>query len=380
MRSGRVAACAVLLVCTAACDLLAGKKSAGTKVATTTKATATPQSRLCGSNATYAKLKESAFDEAKRIRERDTDALDKLADASVVRMENPLVESADNALGLTVCSGRMVLELPPGSAGAFDGKQRLAADVTYSAQKAADGSGTVYKIDGGEPIIYRLASFEARGTRTAAVQPDGFDPAPAAAQDRDVGDTKAEPMDETEPRAAPSPPRVPEPDIVDERELARDIAREQEREREATRLAEQRRLAREAQAEQTARAQRMRQADRRAEREARDARVAAARRDGRGEPDPDARPTRTARPSFNCRYARSRVEKTICGSDELASRDRGMANLYFRTVEGADPVVRRRLSASRLRFLSYRDRCGSEACIAAAYDDRVDEINDIARE
>lgn len=380
MRRLKIAGGIALLLGTSACDLLGGKKAADAKVATKTKAS-TPESRLCASNATYAKLKQSAFDDAKRIRERDGPVLDSLAEASIVRMENPLVESTDAALGLTVCSGRMILELPPGSRFAFDGKQRLTADVTYSAQTAADGSGTVYKIDGGEPIIYRLASFEARGTRTAAVQPDGFDvptpevaPEPVTQVDEPVVNDPRPVLVNPEP---PASRRVADTDIAAElaaeREQARADARTRDR-AETRRLAERARLNREAAAERTVRAERAAEAERRAQR------VAAARRDDRGERDLAAQPSRVARPSFNCRYARSRVEKTICGSDDLASRDRGMANLYFRTIQASDPVIRRRLSASRLRFLSYRDRCGSEACIAAAYDDRVDEINDIAGE
>ena len=85
-----------------------------------------------------------------------------------------------------------------------------------------------------------------------------------------------------------------------------------------------------------------------------------------------------ARPSFNCRYARSRVEKMVCGSEDLAARDRRMAGVFTRASERSDAETRRRLSASRLRFLAYRDRCGNADCVAEAYSDRIDEINDIA--
>jgi hypothetical protein len=115
--------------------------------------------KACASDGTYARLKELVFDEAARIRKSDPRNLDPLAAAAVVRMEDPVVKSRDDALNVTVCTGRFVLELPPGAENAFDGERRLTADVEYAAQAALDGSGLVYQMDGAEPIIYRLAAF-----------------------------------------------------------------------------------------------------------------------------------------------------------------------------------------------------------------------------
>lgn len=326
----------------AGCDLLGSKEKSTKTVETETapKASAAEQ-RLCASNATYARLKETAFDEAKRIRERDTEQLDALADASVVRMENPLLESRDDALGLTVCSGRMVLELPPGAAAAFDGRQRLAADITYSAQAAADSSGTVYKMDGGEPIIYRLAGFDPRraATRTASIAP-GEPDSPVSSE------PVPEPAAEVASLPAPAPVRpAPRPAA---RPVEREAAPAPPRPAAPPRAAPARRV---------------------------EAPAPPARRAERIEPQ---RAASSARPSFNCRYARSRVEKMVCASDDLASRDREMASVFHRSNDASGPATRRRLSASRLRFLAARDRCGSEACVAAAYEDRMDEIREIA--
>lgn len=119
--------------------------------------------KACASDGTYARLKELVFDEAARIRNSDPRNLDPLAAAAVVRMEQPVVKSRDDELNVTVCSGRFILELPPGAENAFDGKRRLEADVEYAAQAAVDGSGLVYQMDGAEPIIYRLATFGLNG-------------------------------------------------------------------------------------------------------------------------------------------------------------------------------------------------------------------------
>jgi hypothetical protein len=142
----------------------------------------------CSSPATYDRLKQVAFDEAIQIRNADPANLDLLSTYSVVRMERPIVKSRDEALDVTVCSGRFVLEIPPGAERAFGGQRRLAAEVEYSAQGAADGSGLVYQIKGAEPIIYKLAAFD--------LKREAYRPAASA----------------SEPPAQPAPAPVPRPE------------------------------------------------------------------------------------------------------------------------------------------------------------------------
>ncbi|HET9637787.1 MAG TPA: hypothetical protein VFP12_01100 [Allosphingosinicella sp.] len=156
--------------------------------------------KACASEATYDRLKELVFDEAARIRNSDPRNLDPLAAAAVVRMEDPVVKSRDDELNVTVCSGRFILELPPGAENAFDGKTRLDARVEYAAQAAVDGSGLVYQMDGAEPIIYRLATFGLKGstTRLEAGGPRRLPPAPAAP-------VQPQPDPSPEPAAEPAP-------------------------------------------------------------------------------------------------------------------------------------------------------------------------------
>lgn len=157
--------------------------------------------KACASDATYDRLKELVFDEAARIRNSDPRNLDPLAAAAVVRMEDPVVKSRDDELNVTVCSGRFILELPPGAENAFDGKRRLDAEVEYAAQAAVDGSGLVYQMDGAEPIIYRLATFGLNEptTRLEAGGPKRLPPAPPAA-------VQPQPESFPEPSAGPEPP------------------------------------------------------------------------------------------------------------------------------------------------------------------------------
>jgi uncharacterized protein YecT (DUF1311 family) len=278
--------------------------------------------KACASDATYARLKELVFDEAARIRNSDPRNLDPLAAAAVVRMEAPLVKSRDDDLNVTVCSGRFILELPPGAENAFDGKRRLDAEVEYAAQAAVDGSGLVYQMDGAEPIIYRLATFGMQGVplpKIAAVAPEALPaPAPAPAEP-----TLMPPVAETPPRAAPAPPRAqPQPEP---------------------------------------RPQPQRTAER--------------------PPTPAAAPASrvTVRPSFNCRHGKTRTEKMICSSPRLAAQDRAMASLYYDLMARADPATRGHLRRSRDAFLGRRERCGSESCVTSTYASRMAELRNIGR-
>lgn len=273
----------------------------------------------CASDATYDRLKQVAFDEAIRGGPPDPANLDILSTHALVRVEQPVVASRDDARDVTVCRGRMVLHVPPGAERAFGGERQLTADIEYSAQAAADGSGLVYQLKGAEPIISKLAAFDLKG-RTYR-PPSG--PAIAAADPLD-----SPPVERATAEPPPAPPR--------------------------------------AAPTRTVAAAPPKPAPSRA--------VAAA--------PPSPKPTSTrasASPSFNCRYARSRSEKMVCGSEALASLDRTMSSQFYSALSRGDERTRAELRRSRDRFLAYRDRCGDEGCVAQAYRDRMDEIDDIAR-
>ncbi|HLL31349.1 MAG TPA: hypothetical protein VK403_10170 [Allosphingosinicella sp.] len=271
--------------------------------------------KACASDATYDRLKELVFDEAARIRNSDPRNLDPLAAAAVVRMEAPVVKSRDEELNVTVCSGRFILELPPGAENAFDGKRRLDAEVEYAAQAAVDGSGLVYQMDGAEPIIYRLATFGMQGgplPKIVAVAPEPAPAAPPAAVSAEPA--LMPPVAEPAPRPAPRP--APPPVRTAERPAA---------------------------------------------------------------PAPAPATRVTVRPSFNCRHGKTRTEKMICSSPRLAAQDRAMASLYYDLMANADPATRGHLRRSRDAFLSRREQCRSEGCVNSTYASRMAELRTIGR-
>jgi alkylhydroperoxidase/carboxymuconolactone decarboxylase family protein YurZ len=276
--------------------------------------------KACASEGTYDRLKELVFDEAARIRNSDPRNLDPLAASSVVRMEKPLVKSRDEDLNVTVCTGRFILELPPGAENAFDGKRRLDAEVEYAAQAAADGSGLVYQMDGAEPIIYRLATFGLSGPALARVVEIPQASAPPSAPPETVlmepVAPAAEPQAPKAPPAAKTPPTVPKPKAPGPVQKA--------------------------------------------------------------EAPAQPKATGATRPSFNCRYGRSSSERMVCSSPGLAAKDRQMSSIYYAAMARADAATRSHLRRSRDAFLVKRERCGSEECVAAAYNSRIAEIRSIA--
>jgi len=94
------------------------------------------------------------------------------------------------------------------------------------------------------------------------------------------------------------------------------------------------------------------------------------------EPSP-APQTSTASPSFNCQYARTRGEIAVCNDAGLAGLDRQLAAQFTGAMTQADPEVRAQLLSTRSRFITIRERCRSDDCIADAYRGRMSEIRDI---
>lgn len=124
-----------------------------------TRAEAKRHKDACASSTAYDRMKRVIFSQARRQVSSHPTNLETLEAFSFVRMEDPVVESWDPALDLTRCRGRFILDVPPGSEPAFGGERRLQADISYTAQGAADASGLVYAIKGAEPIIDKLATF-----------------------------------------------------------------------------------------------------------------------------------------------------------------------------------------------------------------------------
>ena len=131
-------------------------------------APAVSPAKRCAAAATYDMIKRDLFRRAAEMRGSDQAAYDKLAAFAVLRMENPVLESENSETGAINCSGTLSLDLPPGVT-VVGGRRTLTADVDYSIQPAADGSGDVVLLKNADAIVTPLATLT-RVTQPA-VQP-----------------------------------------------------------------------------------------------------------------------------------------------------------------------------------------------------------------
>jgi hypothetical protein len=158
--------------------------------------------KLCASQATYELIKRDLFRRAAQVRRSDQAAFDQISGAAVVRMENPVMESEDSGTGAVHCSGSLSVDLPPGVA-VVGGRRTLAADVDYTVQQAADGSGPVVLLTNADAIVTPLATL----TREAAPPPEANN-----ASDQNVVVTQPPATNQGQPAAqlpAPEPAQPP---------------------------------------------------------------------------------------------------------------------------------------------------------------------------
>lgn len=113
----------------------------------------TSPEKRCSSKTTFDLIKQELFRRAGEGRGGDQAAYDQVEAYAVVRMENAVLESQDNASGALHCSGSLSLDLPP-SVMVAGGRHSLAADIDYT----IDASGNV-TLGNAEAITAPLASL-----------------------------------------------------------------------------------------------------------------------------------------------------------------------------------------------------------------------------
>ena len=149
---------------------------------TITEPRAADPAKRCASQATYDQIKRDLFRRAAALRGSDQAAFDKIAAYSVVRIDQPLLDSEDQGTGAITCSGTLTLDLPPGVA-VVGGRRTLNADIGYTLQRSADGNGEVLTLTRADAIITPLATLARVGRPPSdPLAPAQVDPlAPATA-------------------------------------------------------------------------------------------------------------------------------------------------------------------------------------------------------
>lgn len=86
--------------------------------------------------------------------------------------------------------------------------------------------------------------------------------------------------------------------------------------------------------------------------------------------------------SFNCKKAKSKVDKLICATPELSKADDELGKLYKAAMEAYSDAHGdgKDLRAAQAAWLKrYRNTCGDAACMLAAYQRRNAELRVIAK-
>jgi len=190
-------ALAVLLLAIGVALLLQGR-SGGDDRLTGNEVAATgedPEQR-CSGQATYDRIKRELFRRAAEVRGSDQSAFDRIGSYSSLRVEAPILRDDNRSVGSVTCSATFWLDLPPGVA-VVGGRTSLSAEILYTIQPAADGSGTVITLANAEEIITPLATLARTG-------------APASASDEAIAGGEVEPAEPSDP-LAPLPPPAPAP-------------------------------------------------------------------------------------------------------------------------------------------------------------------------
>jgi hypothetical protein len=165
-------------------------------------ASASDPEKRCASKDTYDRIKRELFRRAAELRGSDQAAYDKLSAFAVIRMENPVMESENSATGAVNCSASLSLDLPPGVA-VIGRRRSLMADVDYTVQPAADGSGMAVVLRNADAVIAPLATL-------ARVAQPTLQPA-IPAETNEVALAYSNGVEPSAPAAAPPPAIGPRP-------------------------------------------------------------------------------------------------------------------------------------------------------------------------
>ena len=92
-----------------------------------------------------------------------------------------------------------------------------------------------------------------------------------------------------------------------------------------------------------------------------------------GAPAPQAPPPPITKPSFDCSKVKAKALLIVCGDDALARLDLQEDALLRRAVSRAEQ--RDAVNAEQDVWLSERNGCGSAACLARAYRNRINDLH-----
>jgi uncharacterized protein YecT (DUF1311 family) len=148
----------VLILLIVAMMLFAGRNGEDDRLGNEVTASREDPEQRCSSRATYDQIKRELFRRAAALRGSEQAVFGNIAGYSTIRMEAPALSDENAETDAVTCNGALTLDLPPGVA-VVGGRRSLSADVLYTIQPAADGSGSVVTLANADGIITPLATL-----------------------------------------------------------------------------------------------------------------------------------------------------------------------------------------------------------------------------
>ena len=193
-----------LILLIVAMMLFAGRNGEDDRLGNEVTASREDPEQRCSSRATYDQIKRELFRRAASLRGSDQAVFGNIAGYSTIRMEAPALSDENAETEAVTCNGALTLDLPPGVA-VVGGRRSLSADVLYTIQSTADGSGSVVTLANADDIITPLATL-ARTQPPAGETLNQVDPAAEvpAVEPATPADTLAPTSDGPAATASPS--------------------------------------------------------------------------------------------------------------------------------------------------------------------------------
>ena len=110
----------------------------------------------CASKETVAALAEIIFDDVRKNYSGEVKYVNDMAKMFTAEVEMPTLEKIDKDVKKAECEGRIILKIATPYYEAFNREKTLSADVGYTVQPSADGSGFVYTLGGYEEVLRLL--------------------------------------------------------------------------------------------------------------------------------------------------------------------------------------------------------------------------------
>jgi hypothetical protein len=132
----------------------------------------------CADATTVAKVKEIIFQNAEKAAATKL-AIPQLAEQSGFKIELAVLDDLNKDTKRITCSGHAQIDFPDGAVTALGGAQHATADIKYTVQPSADGSGRIYTAFGAQDLIDGIATADLSRWAARLERPNS-DSSPAA--------------------------------------------------------------------------------------------------------------------------------------------------------------------------------------------------------